>query len=169
MANSTIKDVLAFLRSIQGHSVGYAPNRVYRGILHDVEETDALVHRVEALVKKQDVMAAIAAFRRECGKGYGPAWNGIIFQKGQACLVPVPGAEYSGERRVHVFPDGERLRIASIRSEKDYWKFHGHRYTFVAPVDVSGGAKVDGMVKTLLGFEPPIPSIFYTEEQDRWL
>lgn len=112
---------------------------------------------------------AVEAFRRRCGKGYGPAWSGIIFVKGAPCLVRVPGAKYSGVFARHVFPDGERLRIARIRSEKDYWKFHGHRYTFVAPVDVSGGAKVDGMVKTLLGFEPPIPSIFYTEEQSRWL
>lgn len=104
---------------------------------------------------------AVEAFRKHCGKGYGPAWSGIIFVKSVACLVLVPGATFSRTRRVHVFPGGEYLKVATMKKVTDYWRHHGHRYQFVADVDIREDLAI--RAEGLLGFKLGIPSIIHTE------
>jgi len=50
-------------------------------------------------------------------------------------LAPVYPDKISLTRRRLEFADGRVLAVGSYRTEKDYWKFLGHRYDFIMLMD----------------------------------
>lgn len=83
-------------------------------------------------------------FIKECGKGYGPSWQGILFRhtykelrdvvKKLLVLYPkvAPGAKWNDTKMVLTFPDGEQLTLAYMEHESDYYNYHGHAYPWIA-------------------------------------
>ncbi len=83
-------------------------------------------------------------FMQECGKGYGPAWQGILFRhtykelrdvvKKLLVLYPkvAPGAKWNDTKMTLTFPDGEQLTLAYMEHESDYYAYHGHAYPWIA-------------------------------------
>lgn len=82
-------------------------------------------------------------FIRECGKGYGSAWQGILFRhtykelrdvvKKLLVLYPkvAPGAKWNDTKMTLTFPDGEMLTLAYMEHDNDYYNYHGHAYPWI--------------------------------------
>lgn len=83
-------------------------------------------------------------FAKECGRGYGPAWQGILFRhtykelrdvvKKSLMLFPriYPGAKFNETKMTWTWPDGEQLTLAYMEHESDYYAYHGHAYPWIA-------------------------------------
>lgn len=83
-------------------------------------------------------------FAKECGRGYGPAWQGILFRhtykelrdvvKKSLVLFPkiYPGAKWNDTKMTWTWPDGEQLTLAYMEHESDYYAYHGHAYPWIA-------------------------------------
>ena len=73
---------------------------------------------------------------------YGQFWRGIIFRKTYdeleelqtraEELFPPTGAKYAAVKRTWYWPNGAYLKMRYMEREKDYNRYHGHQYTFVA-------------------------------------
>lgn len=83
-------------------------------------------------------------FAQHIGKGFGPAWKGILFRRNYPDLEDIiakghkffplifPGATYKGgEKGKWTFPDGEELLFRYMDVPQTYWKYHGHEYPWV--------------------------------------
>lgn len=83
-------------------------------------------------------------FAKECGKGYGASWQGILFRhtykelqdvvKKSLALFPkiYPGATFNHSKMVWTWPDGEQLMLSYMEHESDYYTYHGHAYPWIA-------------------------------------
>jgi hypothetical protein len=83
-------------------------------------------------------------FLKYVGRGFGPAWRGILFRQSYPNLEEViakslrwfpqiaPGAKYNGSKYCWVFPTGEMLYFRHASHERDYANYHGHEYPWVA-------------------------------------
>ncbi len=82
-------------------------------------------------------------FAQHVGKGYGPAWRGILFRETFPQLADViaktnkwfhrifPDARYNGTDHSWTFNGGEVLFLRYMRKPVDYWHYHGHEYPWV--------------------------------------
>ena len=86
----------------------------------------------------------IMDFFQNVGRGYGPEWRGILFRQTYPQLSDVivktkkwfkllcPAAKYNQSTHTWTFPDGEQLLLRHMKSEDDYWNYHGHAYPWIA-------------------------------------
>ena len=82
-------------------------------------------------------------FAQFVGKGFGPAWRGILFRKQYPDLDEVivkskkyfhrifPNAIYNKGDHRWVFPDGEELLFRYGKNMDDYWNYHGHEFPWL--------------------------------------
>lgn len=84
-------------------------------------------------------------FRRHVGKGYGPFWRGVIFDREYKNLDDLvnksrrwfnafgDGARFlsSAQDYKWVWPTGEELLFRAIKTIDDYWNYHGQEYPFI--------------------------------------
>lgn len=84
-------------------------------------------------------------FRRNVGKGFGPFWRGVIFDREYKNLDDLiskskrwfyafnDGAKFlSGNDQLKwVWPTGEELLFRVVKKEVDYWKYHGQEFPFI--------------------------------------
>jgi len=89
--------------------------------------------------------ALLMDFAQEVGRGFGPAWRGVIFRREYKELDDIvakskrwfpqifPGAQWidSAQKYLWRFPDGEELRFRAAKKRDDYWSYHGQEYPFV--------------------------------------
>ncbi len=89
--------------------------------------------------------ALIMDFIQNVGKGYGPAYRGIIFRESFPQLSDIisrtkkyymqlfPNAKFLGSNGINkwVFPDGEELLFRHMKRADDYWNYHGHEYPWI--------------------------------------
>lgn len=88
--------------------------------------------------------ALVMAFSMHTGRGYGPAWKGILFRQTYKQLTDVisktkkwfnliwPSATYNNSDNVWTWPGGEQLLLRHFNKSDDYWNYHGHEYPFIA-------------------------------------
>ncbi len=90
--------------------------------------------------------ALLMDFAQFVGRGFGPAWSGILFRKEYKELQDVvkkskkwfrqifPGARFLESKSDYkwVFPDGEELLFRTAKAPDDYWSYHGHEYPWIA-------------------------------------
>ncbi len=89
--------------------------------------------------------ALIVAFSQFCGKGFGPAWRGIIFRRHYKDLEDVwlkceeilprafPGIKSLGAPHYKwIWPTGERLTLAQLDRVSQTGGRKGHEYPFIA-------------------------------------
>jgi hypothetical protein len=89
--------------------------------------------------------ALIVAFAQHCGRGFGPAWRGIIFRRHYKDLEDVwlkceeilprvfPGVKPIGPPHYKwIWPTGERLTLAQVTRVKQTGGRKGHEYPFIA-------------------------------------
>lgn len=84
-------------------------------------------------------------FRRNVGKGFGSYWRGVIFDREYKDLDDVvakskrlfrkfnDGAVFleSNSSYKWVWPTGEELLFRVIKTEDDYWNYHGQEFPFI--------------------------------------
>lgn len=84
-------------------------------------------------------------FAMRVGVGFGPFWTGVIFRREYKELNDIikksqrwfprifPGCRFlrSASDLKWIFPDGEELLFRLIKTEDDYWGYHGHEYPFI--------------------------------------
>lgn len=89
--------------------------------------------------------AQIMYFRRFVGIGYGQFWRGVIFDKEYKNLDDLifkskrwfrqfgDGAKFisSTSALKWVWPTGEELWFRVMKTEQDYWNYHGHEFPFI--------------------------------------
>jgi len=89
--------------------------------------------------------AQLMMFRRYVGLGYGQFWRGIIFDREYKNLDDIvakslrwfpqfnDGAEFRQSKGDYrwVWPTGEALYFRQIKTEKDYWNYHGQEFPFI--------------------------------------
>ncbi|MFW0778537.1 MAG: hypothetical protein ACN2B6_12550 [Rickettsiales bacterium] len=87
----------------------------------------------------------IMFFRRFVGIGYGPFWRGVIFDREYKNLDDLiiksqrwfkqfgDGAKFlkGGGDYKWVWPTGEELLFRQMKTEDDYWKYHGQEFPFI--------------------------------------
>jgi len=87
--------------------------------------------------------ALLMDYAQYVGRGFGPAWRGILFRRQYPDLEEViqkskkwfyqifPGADYKESNHRWVFPDGEILLFRYASRLDDYWNYHGHEYPWI--------------------------------------
>jgi hypothetical protein len=100
--------------------------------------------------------ALIMSFAMFVGRGFGPAWKGVLFRQEYKQLEDViskskkwfyqifPTAKYNNSENVWNFPDGERLLLRNFDKPDDYWKFHGHEYPWIGWEELTNWASDEG-------------------------
>lgn len=89
--------------------------------------------------------AQIMYFRRFVGLGYGQFWRGVIFDREYKNLDDLiskskrwfrmlgEGATFlsSASHLKWVWPTGEELWFRVMKTEQDYWNYHGHEFPYI--------------------------------------
>ena len=84
-------------------------------------------------------------FKQYVGKGYGPFWRGIIFDREYKMLDDIvskskrwfpmyeDGAKFLESKSDYKWkwPGGEELLVRSIKEESDYWNYHGQEFPWI--------------------------------------
>lgn len=90
--------------------------------------------------------AQLMKFRRFVGLGYGPFWRGVIFDREYKNLDDLisksrrwfpefgDGAKFvsGGSQLKWVWPTGEELLFRVVKETRDYWKYHGQEFPYLA-------------------------------------
>jgi len=110
-------------------------------------------------------------FGQDVGKGFGPAWRGILFRQTYKQLQDViaktrkwfpllwPEATYNASEHVWTWPDGEALLLRQFIREMDYWNYHGHEYPWVGWEELCNWADPNGykrMMSTCRSSNPAV-------------
>lgn len=85
----------------------------------------------------------LMSFGMHVGKGYGPAWKGILFRQTYKQLGDVisktqkwfpqiwPQAKFNQSDSSWSWPTGEKLLLRQFMKADDYWNYHGHEYPWI--------------------------------------
>lgn len=101
--------------------------------------------------------ALLMDFAQFVGRGFGPAWTGILFREEYKQLADVvkkskrwfkrlfPGAEFKAALSDYkwVFPGGEELLFRVGKDEDDYWDYHGHEYPWIGFEELTNWRTLD--------------------------
>lgn len=87
--------------------------------------------------------ALLMDFAQDVGRGYGSAWQGILFRQTYPQLKEVikksrrwfpqifPAAQYNKSEHEWTWPTGETLAFRHMDKPDDYWNYHGHEYPWL--------------------------------------
>lgn len=111
-------------------------------------------------------------FYQHVGHGFGSEWRGVIFRRsypelediinksqkwfGQLC----PQAKFNRSEHFWTFPGGEKLFLRHFEKPADYWRFHGHAYTFIGWEELCTWPDdqcLKAMISTMRSSMPGIP------------
>lgn len=97
--------------------------------------------------------ALLMSFAQHVGKGFGPAWTGIIFRQTYPQLADVTAKSQKWFKQIWgdyvkfnksdmcwTWSTGEKLYFRHINTPSDYWKYHGHEYPFIGWEEVTNWA-----------------------------
>lgn len=103
----------------------------------------------------------IMDFASDTGKGFGPAWKGILFRQTYKQLQDVisktrkwfplmfPKARFNASEHYWIWPDGEMLLLRQFTREQDYWNYHGHEYPWVGWEELCNWADPVGYLRMM--------------------
>lgn len=116
--------------------------------------------------------ALLMDFAQFIGKGFGPAWRGILFQVSYPALEEIivksnkwfprmfPRSIYKGSNHRWVFPAGEQLLFRYADRIDDYWNYHGHEYPWIGWEELTRWANLNlylKMMSVCRSSEPGLP------------
>lgn len=82
-------------------------------------------------------------FAQHCGQGFGVNWRGILFRQTYPQLADIvakskkwfyqifPGIRFNESTYTWKWPTGEELLLRHMKTENDYWNYHGHEYPWI--------------------------------------
>lgn len=115
----------------------------------------------------------IMDFAQDCGKGYGPAWRGVLFRETYPQLADViaktkkwlpqmfPGIKYNASEHYWLWPTGEVLMLRHFKRPDDYWNFHGHEIPWQGWEELTNWATDEGykrMISCARSSTPGVPA-----------
>ncbi len=115
--------------------------------------------------------ALLVDFGKDCGKGYGAAWRGILFRRTypelqdviekSKELIPMiwPEARYNESEHFWTWPTGEKLSFRQFDKPRDYWKYHGHEYPWIAWEELTNWPSDEGYCKMMSTSRSSNPNI----------
>lgn len=85
-------------------------------------------------------------FAQHVGRGFGPAWRGILFRQTHPQLADViakskrwfpaifgeGNVDFNESKSTWVWKTGEELLLRQAKVPDDYWNYHGHEYPWIA-------------------------------------
>ncbi len=98
----------------------------------------------------------LMSFCNFVGKGYGPAWKGILFRQTYKQLTDVitktkkwipqiwPEAKFNHSEHTWTWPTGEQLLLRQFMKADDYWNYHGHEYPWIGWEELCNWPMDDG-------------------------
>lgn len=98
----------------------------------------------------------LMSFCNFVGKGFGPAWKGILFRQTYKQLTDVitktkkwipqiwPEAKFNHSEHTWTWPTGEQLLLRQFAKPDDYWNYHGHEYPWIGWEELCNWAMDDG-------------------------
>ncbi len=105
--------------------------------------------------------ALLVDFGKDCGRGFGAEWTGVLFRrtypelqdvirKSRALFTKIwPAAKYNESEHFWTWPSGERLYFRQFDKPRDYWKYHGHEYAWIGWEELTTWPVPDGYTKTM--------------------
>ncbi|MCK5606322.1 phage terminase large subunit [Candidatus Pacearchaeota archaeon] len=100
--------------------------------------------------------ALLMDFVQHVNQGFGVAWRGVLFRRTYPELGDIiakskkwfpqlfPTAFYNETKHEWHFPNGEVLLFRQFERPSDYWKFHGHEYTWIGWEELTTWATSEG-------------------------
>lgn len=82
-------------------------------------------------------------YAQHVGKGYGSDWRGVLFRQTYPQLSDViakskkwfkllwPKAKFNESSHTWTWPTGEQLLLRHMKTQDDYWNYHGHAYPWI--------------------------------------
>jgi len=116
--------------------------------------------------------ALLMDFLQFVGRGYGPAWRGILFRETYPNLEDVlaktekwfriiyPDAVFNAGKYFWRFRGGERLYLRHAAKPRDYWKYHGHEYPWIGWEELTNWADDElylSMMSICRSSDPRVP------------
>lgn len=101
--------------------------------------------------------ALLMDFAQFVGRGYGPAWRGVLFRMKVKDLEDLiskskrwffrlfPGIKWLSSKTDYkwVWPTGEELLLRAAKHPDDYWDYHGHEYPWVGWDELTNWPSMD--------------------------
>lgn len=116
--------------------------------------------------------ALLMSFARHVGVGHGQDWRGILFRRTYDELSDIvaksrrwfselfPRAKFNQVAHRWDFPDGEVLRMSYMAKPSDYYRYHGHQYTWIGWEELTNWPSDECyrlMFSTLRSTNPSVP------------
>lgn len=116
--------------------------------------------------------ALLMDFAQFVGRGFGPDWRGILFRRTFEELKDViakslrwyseifPRATYNQGNHTWTFEGGEVLIMSFIKTEEDYYRYHGHAYPWIGWEELTNWPSdrcYKMMLSTLRSTNPSVP------------
>ncbi len=123
-----------------GHTVAWAPQPGFQVDMLSCPVFELLGHGNRGGGK---TAVLVAAFGAHVQRGFGDAWQGVIFRntypqladvvsKAQAIFRQVfPQARFNRGKMVYEWPSGEKLFFRHINTPDHYWNYHGFERPFI--------------------------------------
>ena len=124
-----------------------------------IDHPDHLYVVTDGFIVTHNTDAILMAFAKECGKGYGMHWRGIIFRKEYKHLDDIVSKSKRWFNQIvshqrprflsgmgqfkWIWPDGEELLFRAFPNPDSYWSFHGHEYPFVGFEELTGWPSIE--------------------------
>jgi len=128
-------------RSINGQKVAWCPQEGSQTAFMQCRLFEVLFHGTRGPGKTDALLMAFAQF---VGRGFGPAWRGIIFRQTYPQLADVQAksekwfrlifgdrCKFNRSKMMWEWDTGEVLMFRHMNSPADYWNYHGHEYPFI--------------------------------------
>lgn len=106
-------------------------------------------------------VALIIDFGKDCDRGWGARWRGILFRRTYPELqdvidkskeiIPVvwPHARFNEAKSFWEWPNGEKLHFRQFDKPRDYWKYHGHEYPWIGWEELTNWSDDNGYKKMM--------------------
>ena len=128
-------------RYIGGKKVIWSPYDGSQRTFMDCTLFEALYHGTRGPGKTDGLLMS---FAQHVGKGFGPAWRGIIFRQTYPQLADVEAkstkwfraiwgdrVKFNRSKMMWEWDTGEVLLLRHMARPEDYWNYHGHEYPFI--------------------------------------
>lgn len=151
--------------------VVWAPQPGSQAAFYECPVTEALFEGGRGNGKTESVLMSYA---QHVDQGYGADWRGIIFRRSVPELQDIiaksqrlfrelfPAAVYNETRKVWRFAGGEVLIFSEMARPSDYYKFHGHGYTFIGWEEITNWPTPEcytSMFSCLRSSNPNVPRL----------
>ena len=105
--------------------------------------------------------ALLMDFEKDCNKGHGAAWKGILFRQTYKQLTDVISKSkkwflqlairpvFNASEHFWTWPDGEQLLLRQFKRLDDYHNYHGHEYPWIGWEELTNWATPDGYLKMM--------------------